>query len=76
MIPDLKKWHATDRERRIDPTVTTLIMIANGGTFAPHERFNVDQSPLRFAVNIKKTYDYVEPGKSSEHNTWIIQPGS
>ena len=27
-------------------------------------------------MNEKKTHDYVEPGKSKEHNTWISQPGS
>ena len=46
------------------------------GAFLPRQRLNVDQSPLSFVVNVKKTYDYVEPGKSKEHSTWISQPGS
>ena len=48
-------------------------MMING---EPSERLNVDQSPLPFVINVKKTYEYVEPGKSKEHNTWISQPGS
>ena len=31
---------------------------------------------MPFVVNVKKTYEYVAPGKSKEHNTWISQPGS
>ena len=36
---------------------------------------NVDQSLLPFVIDIKSTYEYVEPG-AKNHNTWIAQPGS
>ena len=39
-------------------------LTANRGAFLPHERLIVDESPLPFVVNVKKTYDYVEPGKA------------
>lgn len=76
MIPDLKKWHATYRERCIRSNSHALDFDEKWGAFKPSERLNVDQSPLPFVINVKKTYDYVEPGKSKEHNTWISQPGS
>ena len=37
---------------------------------------NLDQSPLPFVVNVRKTYDIVEEGHGHDHNTWISQPGS
>ena len=45
------------------------------GCFTPTECINVDPSPLPLALDVKKTYDYVEP-KDKHHNTWISQPGS
>ena len=76
MIPKLKKWHAIFRECCIRSNSDSLDYDNKWGAFKPSERLNVDQSPLPFVVNVKKTYEYVEPGKSKEHNTWISQPGS
>ena len=45
------------------------------GCFTPAECINVDQSYLLFVLDVKKTYDYVEP-KDKHHNTWISQQGS
>ena len=42
----------------------------------PHRRLNVDQSPLPYVINSKKTYEYIPPGEGATHNTWISQPGS
>ena len=71
---DLKKWHATLRERCIrfgkDETYDE-----KWGRFKPAERLNVDQSPLPFVIDVKRTYEYVESG-SKNHDTWIAQPGS
>ena len=71
---DLKKWHATFRERCVcsgkDETYHQ-----KWGRFKPSERINVDQSPLPFVIDVKRTYEFVEPG-SKNHNTWISQPGS
>ena len=75
MVTELKKWHATFRERCLKSNFNDGFD-SKWGAFLLHERLTVDQSPLPFVVNVKKTYDYVEPGKSKEHNTWISQPGS
>ena len=40
------------------------------GRFKPCQRFNVDQSPLPFAVDTKRTYDVAELG-SCYHKLWI-----
>ena len=42
--------------------------------FLPHQLLNVDQSPLPFAFDSKRTYDIVEKGNGHHHNTWIAQP--
>ena len=71
---DLQKWHATTRVRLLrtgfhdnyDP---------KWGRFLSSQRLNVDQSPLPFAIDAKRTYEHVEAGKGHEHNTWISTPG-
>lgn len=73
-IQDLQKWHATYRERCIRPRSTNNYDKKWGG-FLPKQRLNVDQSPLPFVINSKKTYEFVEKGEKY-HNTWISQPGS
>ena len=72
-ITELQKWHATYRERCIRPLSDTYD--SKWGGFLPKQRLNVDQSPLPFVVNSKKTYEFVEKGEKY-HNTWISQPGS
>ena len=72
-ITELQKWHATYRERCIRPLSDTYA--SKWGGFLPKQRLNVDQSPLPFVVNSKKTYEFVEKGEKY-HNTWISQPGS
>ena len=52
----------------------TIVMIKNGEDFYPLKD-SVNQSPLPFFMDAKKTYGFVEPGKGHEHNTWISQPG-
>ena len=71
---DLMKWHATTRERLVR-TGATENYDEKWGRFKPCQRFNVDQSPLPFAVDTKRTYEIVEPG-SRYHKVWIAQPGS
>ena len=71
----LMKWHSTLRER--------LVKTSKGadydpvyGAFKPSQRFNVDQSPLPFAIDTKKTYERIEP-KNKENrnkNVWVSQP--
>ena len=78
-IKDLQKWHATYRDRCIRPLPNRNPNPTNydskWGDFLPKQRLNVDQSPLPFVVNSKKTYEFVEKG-DKYHNTWISQPGS
>ena len=78
-IKDLQKWHATYRDRCIRPLPNRNPNPTNydskWGGFLPKQRLNVDQSPLPFVVNSKKTYEFVEKG-DKYHNTWISQPGS
>ena len=73
-IHDLQKWDSTFRERCIrfgkDETFDS-----KWGRFKPHQRLNVNQSPLPFVIDAKRTYEHVEPG-AKDHNTWISQPGS
>ena len=40
----------------------------------PTQRFNVDQSPLPFVINVKRTYEQIE--KNHAEKNWIAQPGS
>lgn len=72
----LMDWHLTTRER--------LLRTGSGhdydpkwGRFLPTQRFNVDQSPMPFAVNTHWTYHHYETGED-QHKTkvWISQPGS
>ena len=51
---DLKKWHATTRERLVC-TGSNDDHHSKWGRFLPKQRFNVDQSPLSFAIDVKKT---------------------
>ena len=72
----LLKWHATLRERVIRSGKDTTYN-EKWGRFLPEQRFNVDQSPLPFCVNMKKTYHKFDEGKSHRHDkVWISQPGS
>jgi len=73
-VKPLQKWHATFRERCLR-TQPNDRYDEKWGRFLPSERLNVDQSPLPFVIDSKKTYEFVEPGKGHEHNTWISQPG-
>ena len=48
------------------------------GRFLPAQRFNVDQSPLPFAIDVKKICEQIIPG-SKENQTkkiWVSQPFS
>ena len=58
---DLMKWHATTRERLVR-TGQNDKFDCKWGRFTPRQRLNVDQSPLPFAIDAKRTYDLVEKG--------------
>ena len=48
----------------------TLCAVTNRELFLPSQRVNVDQSPLPFVLNSKKTGEFIEKG-DKDHNTWI-----
>ena len=73
---DLEKWHGTTRERLIR-SGKRIHYDTKWGYFKPMNRFNVDQSPLPFAINMKKTYHhYDEDEDQRKSKVWISQPGS
>ena len=69
---DLMKWPSTRQRIRTDKNDD---YDKKWGRFKSCQRFNVDQSPLSFAVDTKSTHESVEPG-SRYHKVWIAQPGS
>ena len=46
------------------------------GRFLPEERWNVDQSPLPFVINSKRTYETENARGNRDHKVWIAQPGN
>ena len=57
----------TGKEENYNPTY---------GGFMPSQIYNVDQSPLPFAINTKKTYEQMQPKNKENRNktVWISQP--
>lgn len=45
------------------------------GEDSKQQRLNVDQNPLPFVIDVKKTDEYVESG-SKNHSTWTSQSRS
>ena len=42
----------------------------------PNQRFNVDQNPRPFAIDMKRTYHLYEPSQDRTlEKVWISQPG-
>lgn len=70
----LINWHSTTRERLIR-TGFEDEYDAKWGRFKPEQRINVDQSPMPFAMNPKRTYELVEEN-GRYHKVWIAQPGN
>lgn len=71
----LMKWHATTRERLVRTAGKSTSYDPKWGHYKPEERFNVDQTPMPFAINVNRTYEPIEPG-DKHHKTWIRQPAS
>ena len=71
----LMKWHSTLTERLVKTGKGENYNPVYGG-FIPSQRYNVDQSPLPFAIDTKKTYEQIRP-KDKENrnkNVWVSQP--
>ena len=57
----IEKWHSTLRERGICTGATDLNYYKKWGSFLPHKRLNVDQSPLPFARETVMMYEEIQP---------------
>ena len=72
----LMDWHMNTRERLVK-SGNDITYDAKWGRFLPSQRFNVDQSPMPFAIDSKRTYHLYEPGEDqNKSKVWISQPGS
>ena len=72
---DLMKWHSVTRERLVRTGANGDSYDNKWGRFLPSQRFNVDQSPMPFVVDCKKTYEIINPDDKYQ-KTWIGQPAS
>ena len=72
---DLMKWHGVTRERLVRSGLNDDYD-SNWGRFRPSNRFNVDQSPLPFVIDHKRTYEVIEEKEQRYNKVWIQQPGS
>ena len=72
---DLMKWHSVTRERLVRTGANGDSYDNKWGRFLPSQRFNVDQSPMPFVVDGKKTYEIINPD-DKYHKTWISQSAS
>ena len=61
------KWHSTLRERLVKTGKGENYNPVYGG-FMPSQRYNVDQSPLPFAIDTKKTYEQIRPKDKENRN--------
>ena len=66
----LMKWHSTLRERLVKTGKGENYNPTYSG-FMPSQRYNVDQSPLPFVINTKKTYEHVQPKNKENRNKTI-----
>ncbi len=67
----LTQWHVTTRERLVrtgkDDSYDT-----KWGRFQPMQRLNVDQSPLPFACDVKRTYHMFDSDEDKKKSkVWI-----
>ena len=72
---DLMKWHSTVRERLLRMAAGSEDYDAKWGRFLPSQRFNVDQSPIPFVADSKKTYEIIKQGDKHQR-TWVSQLAS
>ena len=56
------KWHSTVRERLLRMGAGSEAYDVKWGRFFSSQRFNVDQFPMPFVVDSKKTYEIIKPG--------------
>ena len=74
-IPQLTAFHGRMRAQLIRVGYNDRYH-SKWGRFLPEERWNVDQSPLPFVVNSKRTYETENARGNKDHKVWIAQPGN
>ena len=75
--PAMKTWHSNLREGLIKTGQSKNSYDQKWGRFTPNQRFNVDQVPLPFAVDVSKTYEVpLSKDERRNHRVWVNQPGS
>ena len=72
---DLMKWHGVTRERLVRSGLNDDYD-SKWGRFRPSNRFNVDQSPLPFVIDHKRTYEVIEKKEQRYNKVWIQQQGT
>ena len=74
----IEKWHATLRERGIRTGAAQADYDVKWGRYLPHQRLNVDQSPLPFARETTMTYEEIHSRAEGnrEKRIWTAQPNT
>ena len=73
----LKQWHSSLREKLIKIDQSKPSYYKKWGRFQPNAWFNVDQVPLPFVTDRKKTYEVdVRKAGKKDHEVWVSQPGN
>ena len=64
------------RERFLQTGAETSTYQSKSGRFMPHQRLNVDQTPLPFSFDTKKRYELVEPDNPEKRikKVWVDEP--
>ena len=71
----LVEWHLTTWERLVWTNIGETYD-QKWGSFLLNQCFNVDQSPMPFAIDMKQTHNLYEPGQhQNQEKVWISQPG-
>lgn len=74
----LMKWHSNLREKLIKSGSGKPTYDKKWGHFPQKKKINVDQIPLPFVVQSKRTYKIPmsKEKKQRDHRVWVAQPGS
>ena len=76
-VADLMAWHTKLREGIIKTGPNLPFYDSKFGRYSPDRRFNVDQVPMPFAINLTQTYE--EGGArrvQRNRRVWVAQPGA
>ena len=70
------RWHTTLREGLIKTGKSSPNYNEKWGRFKTNRRFNVDQVPMPFSIDVKTTYEVdVSRENKRDHRVWVANPG-